>query len=341
MVQDSGSDPIILRELDASVRAALAGDAVPLLRLARQSRAWNHGPSEAGYFSDGLYFAVSCRDYPQLFSLASPPGVRRLELAASLGRAPDAFRPFTPAEWLTISGYSQPYDVCLDWPRPVRPDVPLPDRPLPASVPVLILGGDLDSLTPLADAQGFGPRLGANVRVVTLPNTVHVTSEGDTPLVHGADCGRRIIRAFTRAPRARLDTRCTAHIPALHTPDFQGAPATLVSGTDPGVAVRREVTVAVNAFADAAVRHFYSDDTRGLRGGHFTATGTRVVRFTLHRIRFTADTRTSGTGHWDTATGAMDALLTVGRTRLLAVWTPGAPTAIAKLRGAVLSLPAP
>jgi pimeloyl-ACP methyl ester carboxylesterase len=341
MVQDSGSDPVILRELDASVRAALAGDTVPLLRLARQSRAWNHGPSEAGYFSGGLYFAVSCRDYPQLFSLSAPPRVRRLELAASLRLAPDAFQPFTPAEWLTISGYSQPYDVCLDWPHPVRRDVTIPDRPLPATVPVLILGGDLDSLTPLADAQVFGPKLGANVRVVTLPNTVHVTSEGDTLLVHGANCGRRIIRAFTRAPSASLDTRCAGHIPALHTPDFQGAPATLVSGPDPGEAVRREVTVAANAFADSIVRHFYSDDTRGLRGGRFTATGSRIVHFRLRRVRFTADTRTSGTGSWDAATGAVRARLIVGRTIVRVNWTPDMPTATAKVRGAVLSLPAP
>ncbi len=35
MVQDAGSDPVIYRELDASVRAALAGDNAPLLRLVR------------------------------------------------------------------------------------------------------------------------------------------------------------------------------------------------------------------------------------------------------------------------------------------------------------------
>ena len=39
---------------------------------------------------------------------------------------------------------------------------------------------------------------GATTRVVTLRNTVHVTTEGDTYLVAGAECGRRVIRAFVR-----------------------------------------------------------------------------------------------------------------------------------------------
>ena len=65
LVQDSASDPVILRELDASVRAALAGDDVPLLRLAGQANTWNHTPTDASYFSRGAYLAVSCLDYPQ------------------------------------------------------------------------------------------------------------------------------------------------------------------------------------------------------------------------------------------------------------------------------------
>src|SRR4051812_29070273 len=77
LVQDAGSDPIVYRELDASVRAALAGDHAPLLRLTAQSQSWSHGTSSADYFSDGLYFAVSCTDYPQLFDLRSSPDARR------------------------------------------------------------------------------------------------------------------------------------------------------------------------------------------------------------------------------------------------------------------------
>ena len=73
----------------------------------RASRAsWNHSPGDAAYFSRGAYLAVSCLDYPRLTSFAG---------------APEAFAPFTAAEWLTISGFSQPYDVCLDWPASKAP----------------------------------------------------------------------------------------------------------------------------------------------------------------------------------------------------------------------------
>jgi pimeloyl-ACP methyl ester carboxylesterase len=328
MVQDSASDPVVLRELDASVRAALAGDDVPLLRLAGQADSWNHTPPDAGYFSRGAYLAVSCLDYPRI------PERRRV---------PDAFQPFTGAEWLTISGFSQPYDICLDWPKPLRRPPRLPNVMLPASVPILIVGGDLDSLTPLADAASFGPKLGANVETVTLRNTVHVTSEGDTYLVEGMRCARRVIRSFLRGA---LDAGCAGAIPALHTPDYPrvlaaAAPATLVSGADPGESARRVATVAAQAFADATIRRVYSEGGErgpGLRGGAFTASGERV---TLRDVRFVADATVDGSGTFHAATGAADATLTVAGVTVRVRWTQASPLASATIGDAVLSLPAP
>ncbi len=295
MVQDSASDPVILRELDASVRAALAGDAVPLRRLVKQSREWNHGTSTPDYFSDGLYWAVNCLDLPQLFSYT---GKRSIGINAA--PAPDSYRPFTPAQWLTISGYSQPYDGCLDWPRPVKTPPPLSDTSLPGSVPILIVGGDLDSLTPFADAQDFGPKLGDNVTIVELPNTVHVTSEGDTYLVKGAACGRAVIRSFTRG--GALDTRCTASIPPLRTPDYQA--------TDPAA-------IAANALADAATRSFYSESRAGLRGGKFTVSGDKI---TLHDVVFTPGAKVNGTGTF--THGVYQGTFTVNGTPITVLPTP-------------------
>ena len=223
MVQDAASDPVIYRELDASVRAALAGDDAPLLRLVAQSKSYDHGASSADYYSNGLYFAVSCVDYPQLFSMQAPPAARRAQLAARLAAPPPgAFEPFSAPEWLTMSAYSEPYRACLEWPRP-RHDtsiVPAELTPLPASIPMLIVGGDLDSLTPLSDAKVFGPTLAERTRIVTLPNTVHVTSQDYTTLTIGAECAQRVIRSFVRAPArlATLDASCAGRIPPLHTP---------------------------------------------------------------------------------------------------------------------------
>ena len=254
LFQDGGSDPLVLRDFDASVRAALTGDPTPILRLAAYG-ASNGGIADPGYFSDGAYMAVSCTDYPQLFSMHAGPAARRRQLADSVSHAPaGVFAPFTAAEWVTMSGYSETYDACLDWPRPTHraPVPPTPDRRLPASVPLLVVGGDLDDLTPLSDSARFGPTLGRTVRVVDLVNTVHVTSEGDTYLSDGAACARSVMRRFVSAPQqlARLDTRCASEIPHIHTPgaypaSFAGtAAATLVSGPDPGIFARRAATLA-------------------------------------------------------------------------------------------------
>ena len=52
--------------------------------------------------------------------------------------------------------------------------------------------------------------MGANVRVVTLRNTVHVTSEGDNYLIEGMRCARTVIRSFLRGALKRV---CADAIP--------------------------------------------------------------------------------------------------------------------------------
>jgi pimeloyl-ACP methyl ester carboxylesterase len=360
LVQDAGSEPLIYRELDPAVRAALAGDDLPLLRLVAEDRFALHGAGgDPAEYSDGLYWAVACADYPQLFSMASPPTERRRQLEANLLAPPaGAFDPFTAREWVTVDNYTQPYAGCLDWPRPrrVEPAVPATPNPLPASVPLLILGGDLDSLTPLPDARVFGPTLGATVRIVELPNTTHVTSEGDGTLTVGARCARAVIRAFVRAPArlASLDASCTGRIPHVHGAGaFPGrladaAPATLVSGPDPGLERRRAVSVAAGALADAPVRFWFSGAARGsgLRGGSFTAKGYPFVRLRLRRVLFAADAPVSGAGSWRLSDGATRGTLTVllpdddvAHVRL--AWNQRSRLARAHVGGSTLTLPAP
>ena len=267
LVQDSGSDPVILREADASIRAALAGDDVPLLRLVAQEQAYNHGTESAVYFNDPLYMAVSCTDYPQLFDMHASPRVRARQFARAVAAQPSApFAPFTTAEWVTQSGYSQPYDICLDWPSPTHTAPVEPAKPtvLPASKPILLIGGDVDDLTPLSDVRKFAPALGRNVRVVDLHNTVHVTSEGDTFLSVGASCARSIIDRFTATP-ARLRTMnvsCAAKIPPIHTPGeypqtLASAPAATVVSGNVSPTARQVAWVAAQTAADAAIRYYY------------------------------------------------------------------------------------
>jgi pimeloyl-ACP methyl ester carboxylesterase len=356
LVQDGGSDPWPWRELDASVRAALAGDATPLLRLAVEGDD-NGGDADPTYFSDGDYMAVSCTDYPQLFAMTAGRAERRRQLRQAIAAEPrSAFRPFTPAEWVTMSAYSETYDACLDWPRPVHRapvQAPVGARRLPARVPVLIVGGDLDDLTPLHDARRFGPTLGRTVRVVDLPNTVHVTSEGDTYLTAGAACARRIIDRFVAAPgRLRtLDTRCAGRIPHLHTPGAYprtlaaARPAHVVAGPRLAPAIRRAVTVAAGALGDVTILHAETGAARGpgLRGGSWSV---RAGAVRLHRVRFVADATVSGAGRFRLAGNVTRGRLTVrGRglpaTTIVLRWDEGSTAASAQVGATRLTLPAP
>ena len=140
-----------LRELDASIAAALAGDDVPLLRLTGQAGHVELLPQRRRLLLARRVPGGQLHRPAAALRHERDARQRRAQLAAAV--APDgAFAPFTGAEWSTISGFSQPYDVCLDWPKPFKRPPRLPQVKLPAGVPILIIGGDLDSLTPLLDA---------------------------------------------------------------------------------------------------------------------------------------------------------------------------------------------
>jgi pimeloyl-ACP methyl ester carboxylesterase len=350
LVQDSGSDPVILRESDASVRAALAGDDVPLLRLVAQEQAYNHGTESAVYFNDPLYMAVSCTDYPQLFSMRAAPGIRQTQFGRAVATQPSApFAPFTTAEWVTQSGYSQPYDVCLDWPSPIHTAPVEPAQPtvLPASVPILVVGGDVDDLTPLSDVRKFAPTLGRNVRVVDLHNTVHVTSEGDTFLSVGADCARSIIDRFTARPSKlqTMNVSCAAKIPPIQTPGeyprtLASAPAATVVSGRVSLAGRRAAWVAAQTAGDAAITYYYGAAAHGpgLRGGSFTV---KRSRFTLHADRLVSDATATGTFTDDAATGGITGTITVAGYPVHVSYTQRSTYARATIGHATLKLPSP
>ena len=153
-------------------------------------------------------------------------------------------------------------------------------------MPILIVGGDLDSLTPLLDAPVFGPELGENVDDRHAAQHRPRDLQGDDFLVEGMRCARTVIRSFLRGA---LDRACAAAIPALHTPAYRYVPrragdARLRSRPGRGRAARR--AIGVQAFADAVFRRYYSGVDRGpgLRGGTFTAKGDDVhaARHPLH-----------------------------------------------------------
>jgi hypothetical protein len=282
--------------------------------------------------------------------MRASPAVRARQFARAVAAQPSApFAPFTTAEWVTQSGYSQPYDVCLDWPSPTHSAPVEPAKPtvLPASVPILVIGGDVDDLTPLSDVRTFAPALGRNVRVVDLHNTVHVTSEGDTFLSVGAACARSIIDRFTAAPSAlqTMNMSCAAKIPPIQTPGeyprtLASAPAAAVISGSAGLAARRAAWVAAQTVGDAAITYDYGPASHGpgLRGGSFTV---EHGRFTLHADRFVSDAAAGGSFTDGATTGRTVGTITIAGYRVHVAYTQRSTDARARIGRATLKLPAP
>ena len=120
--------PLIFRELDAAARAYLepsAGppDAAPLLRLIAEDWASSAsgGPDiHLSSYSVGLFTAVSCTDYPQLYDMTAPQDTRARQLEAAirseLVQHPDVYAPFTIAEFRAMPLDTSVLDLCLPWP---------------------------------------------------------------------------------------------------------------------------------------------------------------------------------------------------------------------------------
>jgi len=361
LTSDAGFDPLLYRDLDAADRAFLAGVPQPLLRLAAEAaQDDNSTPKSAGSYSDGQYFAVACVDYPQLFDMRSSPSQRRAQLQASIRQAPAALlKPFTPYEWLRINTYSEAATSCLDWPRIGRPELPAGRAPplIPASIPVLVLGGDLDSWTPASDAPSVLRQIGPSARLIVLHNAVHTSTEGDILLTAATYCGRTLVREFVRAPQRlrSMDASCAAEVPPIHTPGSfprtmaEAVPAAVVSGTAK-MWVRREATVAAEAVGDATQTWWSAKGNTGggLYGGRFRGiAGADGVKLTFDGVRFVADAAVSGTGLWQIHRGgAVTAEVTVLsdsglKQRFSVRYSEGSRMATVRGAGAVMTLPAP
>jgi pimeloyl-ACP methyl ester carboxylesterase len=90
---------------------------------------------------------VGCNDYPMLWDKASSEEERRMELEETIkAQDPERLAPFTPREVALSpdSGYLE----CLTWPAPTELyEPPIADDKEPTEAPVLVVSGELDSLT--------------------------------------------------------------------------------------------------------------------------------------------------------------------------------------------------
>ncbi|TQF01201.1 alpha/beta hydrolase [Kitasatospora acidiphila] len=146
---------------------AAAGNPAPLrhdLDVARQIDV--AAPDE---LSQGLHASTLCSDGHYPWGTSDTPVAGR---AAALERTRDRLTPAQtwPYDAATATGTGSLL-TCLNWPREPVPSPPSPDRPLPR-VPVLLLGGDRDLSTPLAELYKEAA-MAPFGKVVVVPGAAH------------------------------------------------------------------------------------------------------------------------------------------------------------------------
>ncbi|HYB23914.1 MAG TPA: alpha/beta hydrolase, partial [Solirubrobacteraceae bacterium] len=354
LLNDAAGDPHIYRELDAAARALLdAGEAAPLLRLYAQrvneDEDYFHVPADD--YSGELYLAVSCLDYPQLFDMADSPTVRAQQLAQAQAAFPPAtFSPFSVEEWLAQDQNTEAYTACLDWPSPIVAQPPILTSPplLPASLPVLVLGGELDTWTPPAGAGEVLSQIGGHARFVELANSTHVVGEGDTV------CASTLVREFVADPQAieSLDVSCAAAVPLIHAVGVYASglseeqPLQAAPGDEAPLADLQLAAAAVSTAGDAIARYsaIEANLDHGLYGGTVAASRQGTL-LTLHGDRLIPGVAVSGSVRLTPAGEDADgqsvlATLTVRsagirRASFTATWTTAGAGARAQLVGNV------
>jgi len=301
----------VWRDILAAARSADAGDTRPLLRLAAETVTTDGPNGDPRLYSESLYLAVICHDYPELWDPSTPLGGRPAQVRARLAAYPaGTFAPFSAAAW-TGTDFEGAL-ACLRWPSPARPDPPAPPAAAYPRVPTLILNGDLDNITPLSDAAIVAHRFPEST-LVDVENSGHVTV-----LLDQNDCASVIYRRFvsTLSPG---DTSCAAR-----TPEVRVVPAFYRSVGDvpparPGrrdrsaVLDRRVASTAAQTVADALQRWWVNYDGTGvgLRGGRWSYSGGDLTTFVLRRDSFVPGVAVSGTVRWVYTTGRVRATLIV------------------------------
>ncbi len=262
LVNNAGFDAVVYRDLDAAGRALVQhDDAAPLLRIAALSLGFDNTNEPLPGYSDGLYYAVACTDYVQLFSRTAAPAVRARQYRAALGREPARiFAPFSVRQWTSLDQYTEAYSACLDWPAPARLVPPITRRPplVPRRLPVLILSGTLDSLTPrLHGATLVARQMGPSARLVTVANLTHVTLQDQDDA-----CPASIYQRFVLRPGLlhSENTSCAARVAPVHAVGSyprllaDAAPAAATRGNTAGRAARQAAAVGVASVADEISR---------------------------------------------------------------------------------------
>jgi pimeloyl-ACP methyl ester carboxylesterase len=107
--------------------------------------------------------------------------------------------PATLRDSLMEGVYAQ-YDSCAIW--GVEPAAAFENDPVQSDLPVLVLAGQFDPITPTLFAEAAAEAL-TNVQVVTVPGAGH-------SVIDAGDCPASLTVAFFDNPAAPVDTSCVS-----------------------------------------------------------------------------------------------------------------------------------
>lgn len=343
-------------ELDPAVRAYLAGDTVPMVRLVNETYPIESGGvgSRPVDYSIGMFLAVTCQDGPTAYDMTLPPGPQRdaswqAALAAQKAKDPNIYAPFTIDEYLSEALDWSITPTCLQWPvsSPQHPQGnPVPSGVMP-NVPTLVLTGDLDTVTPVGEGDQVAAEF-STVKRVIVKNGVHVTG-----IVDPTGCISGVVNDFV-ASGGHANTGCVA----TANPAFRLVPSYALTVNDVplrGVtgngsnAIQRAARAAVLAAGDSYSRWWNLDITSGsgLRGGTFKVNnaGTKI---TFTNARFTTDLAISGPMQVDPNGGVNTATLTlsgVATGNVTVTWdstgAQGVATVVGTINGTSVSINVP
>jgi pimeloyl-ACP methyl ester carboxylesterase len=296
-----GSAPALatLTEADAAARAYLDGDPRPLGRLLDEADAATDSRDAAGptAYSGALAAAVTCTDSLQVADPSLPPEARAAAFVAALAAReashPDGFAPFSYREFLGLPADYRYLDECLHWPvaDPAHPPAYLLGATQPhVALPVLVVSGDLDSITSVAEGAAAAADWPRATHVV-IGNGLHVNA-----LPHGRSrCAADIVRRFLRT-HAVGSTPCAAgpvRLIGRFARRAADVPPLEASAGDASRATDRALAAAAVATLADVLAH--GDASAGLRGGSIVAASTaKGRRWRLSAVRWTEDLEVSG-----------------------------------------------
>ncbi|HEY3765190.1 MAG TPA: alpha/beta fold hydrolase [Gaiellales bacterium] len=316
LVEDATFSYTFFRDLPGALAALHHGYRAPMLRLAAEDASFDAAGGGAAGYSVGDYAAVSCHDYPTVWNVDASPAQRRGQLDRAVARLPErVFAPFSKRTWLASLDENQLVYGCLGWPVPPVSDPPFPSHARP-HIPVLVLDGEFDQATPVADARHVAAAW-PDSTYVQVRNTGHISALGDYQ-----GCASGIVRRFLADLHAG-NTSCAGRMPAIGVSRF---PASLAASpaarSTPGdrsaPAAHRGVWVAGATVGDALARWYnlmYGVDGHGLRGGAYTVAGgyyshlPLVIR--MRGDRFVSGLAVSGTATWNRSALRVRAVLTL------------------------------